>query len=166
MYDLCQMLLLKGYARKNNQQNSTTEKGRVWYLPHHGINNPCKPDKNRVVFDYSVRYESESLKGYLMQGPDLPNKLVGVLTRSRQEKFAFMADTKQMFNQVKVKRKDQHFVCFLWWLTEAIQPNLQNTVWRYIFSAVYRSQDSQNSRWNEWPTIMKVSLGLKQHQSA
>ena len=114
MYDLCQMLLLNGYARKNDQENSTTEKGRVWYLPHHGINNPCKSDKNRVLFDCSVQYESQSLKDYLSQGLDLPNKLVGVLTRFRQEKFAFLADTEQMFNQVKVKRKDQDFVCFLW----------------------------------------------------
>ena len=91
-----------------------------------------------MVFDCSVRYEGECLNDYLLQGPDQTNKLVGVLTRFRQEKSAFMADVEQMFNQVKVKRKDQDFLRFQWRLKETIQSNIQNTVGRYIFSAVYR----------------------------
>ena len=48
----------------------------------------------------------------LLQGPDLSSNLVGVLIRFRQEKYAFMADIKKMFFQVRVRKDDQSF---LWW---------------------------------------------------
>ena len=68
-----------------------------------------------MVFDCSSRYLGESLNDHLLQGPDLTNKLIGVLARLRQETIAFMADIEQMFYQVKVKEEDQDFLRFLWW---------------------------------------------------
>ena len=43
-------IIAKSYARK-----STTEaaSGKPWYLPHHGVCHPNKPQKIRVVFDLS-----------------------------------------------------------------------------------------------------------------
>lgn len=104
----------KGYASKIDLGNLSTQKRKVWYLPHHGIYHPRKPSSIRVVFDCSARYHGESLNDYLLQGLDLTSKLNGVLTRFREERVAFMADI-EMFFQVKVKEADQYFLRFLWW---------------------------------------------------
>ena len=51
----------------------------------------------------------------MLQGPDLTNKLVGVLTRFRLHPVAVMADIEAMFHQVKVQPRDQDVLRFLWW---------------------------------------------------
>ena len=82
----------KGYARKVPSEKLNRNDGRVWYLPHHGIYHPKKPNKIRVVFDCSAEYQGTSLNQQLFQGPDLTNGLLGVLLRFRQEKVAYMTD--------------------------------------------------------------------------
>ena len=47
--------------------------------------NPNKPDKVRVVFDCAACYDGVSSYSTLLQGPDLANNLIGVLTRFCQE---------------------------------------------------------------------------------
>ena len=42
-----------------------------WYIPHHGVYHPKKPNKVRVVFDCSARYQGTCLNDHLLQGPDL-----------------------------------------------------------------------------------------------
>lgn len=108
-------IIEKGYARKVKVEELPHQEGKAWYLPHHGVYHPKKPGSIRVVFDCSARYQGESLNGHLLQGPDLTNKLTGVLTRFREEKVAFMADIEKMFFQVKVPREDHNFLRFLWW---------------------------------------------------
>ncbi|KAK2564378.1 hypothetical protein P5673_011803 [Acropora cervicornis] len=108
-------IIEKGYARKVSAEELPPEEGKVWYLPHHGVYHPKKPNSLRVVFDCSARYQGESLNDHLLQGPDLSSKLTGVLTRFRKERVAFMADIEKMFFQVKVKKEDQNFFRFLWW---------------------------------------------------
>ena len=76
---------------------------------------PKKPEKIRVVFDCSAKFAGTSLNDQLLQGPDLTNSLVGVLTRFRQESVAFMADMKAMLYQVFVPEKQRDFLRFLWW---------------------------------------------------
>ena len=105
----------KGYAPRIEQDGPPVKEGRIWYIPHHGVYHPQKPGKIRVVFDCSTKFLGKSLNDHLLQGPDLTNKLLSVLTRFRQEKIAFMADIEQMFYQVKVKEDDQDFLRFLWW---------------------------------------------------
>ena len=73
-------MVKKGYAEKV-PKDEVRQDGRIWYLPHHGVFHPQKPDKIRVVFDCSAEYKGEALNKYLLQGPDLTNKLVGVLAR-------------------------------------------------------------------------------------
>lgn len=51
-----------------------------------------KKHKLRVVFDCGASYQGTSLNAHLLQGPDLTNSLVGVLTRFGQKNIAFMAD--------------------------------------------------------------------------
>ena len=90
-------LLERGYARRvpEDQENKPS-----WYLPHHPVIHPHKPSKVRVVFDCAVRFQSASLNERILQGPDLTNTLIGVLSRFRQESTEVMADVEQMFYQV------------------------------------------------------------------
>jgi len=104
----------KGYAQQV-PPDQLNNKERVWYIPHHGVINPNKPDKVRVVFDCSAKYQGTSLNDQLLQGPDLTNSLFGVLTRFRQESIAIMADVEGMFNQVYVDPQDIDALRFLWW---------------------------------------------------
>ena len=110
-----QDLIEKGYAEKVREDQQPSEDGRRWYIPHHGVYHPKKPEKIRVVFDCSATYMGQSLNKHLLQGPDLTNSLVGVLFRFRQEAIAFMCDLEAMFHQFKVAEKDRDFLRFYWW---------------------------------------------------
>lgn len=70
----------KSYAKKVTSESID---GKTWYLPHHGVYHPKKPEKIRVVFDCSATYGGVSLNSMLLQGPDLTNQIVGVLSRLR-----------------------------------------------------------------------------------
>ena len=50
----------------------------------------------------------------MLQGLDLTNTLVGVLTRFREEPVAFMTDVEAMFYQVRVQPEDCKYLRFLW----------------------------------------------------
>lgn len=80
-------------------------------------NGVCHPKKKklRVVFDCTVSYQGVSLNNQLLQGPDLTNTLVGVLTRFRKEAVGMMADINSMFYQVKVPEEDSNLLRLLWW---------------------------------------------------
>ena len=107
-------VLEEGYAEEVSEESRGRADGLVWYMPHHGVYNPHKPDKIRVVFDCAAKYDGVSLNDKLLQGPDLTNSLVGVLIRFRQEPVAFMADMKSMFYQVKVPESGRDLLRFLW----------------------------------------------------
>ena len=44
-------LLEKGYAQVVPEKDLQCQNGKVWYLPHHPVLNPRKPEKCRIVFD-------------------------------------------------------------------------------------------------------------------
>ena len=71
--------------------------------------------KVRVVFDCSSKFKGKSLNQELLQGPDLTNQLVGVLTRFRQHPIATMGDISSMFYQVMIPESQRRYVKFLWW---------------------------------------------------
>ena len=75
-----------------------------WYLPHHPVVNPNKPNKVRVVFDCAARCSN-----------DLMNSLIGVLTRFRKNRIALVGDIEAMFHQVFVKSEHANALRFLWW---------------------------------------------------
>lgn len=56
-----------------------------------------------------------SLNDELLQGPDLTNTLIGVLTRFRKETIGMMADIEAMFYQVRLPEEDSDLLRFLWW---------------------------------------------------
>ena len=106
-------MLKKGYAEEVPEE--ATQEGKVWYLPHHGVRHPQKPEKLRVVFDCAAKFHDTSLNDRLLQGPDLANDLLDVLMRFREGAAAFTADVEAMFYQVKVPSEDRDFLRFLWW---------------------------------------------------
>ena len=87
----------------------------LWYLPHHPVMHPLKPEKVRVVFDCATQFAQTSLNKQLLQGPDLTNRIVGVLSRFRQETVGLTADIQSMFHQVRVEPRDCDALRFLWW---------------------------------------------------
>ena len=104
-------MLANNYAEKATNREETN----VWYIPHHGVYHPQKPEKIRVVFDCSARFRGFSLNDNLLQGPDLTNSLLGVLCRFRLEPIAIMGDIQAMFHQVELPEKDRDLLRFLWW---------------------------------------------------
>jgi len=93
----------------NDQENT------VWYIPHHGVYNPNKPGKIRVVFDCAAKFQGTSLNDHLLQGPDQLNTLVGVLCRFRLECTAIICDIERMYHRFRVHQDDRDYLRFLWW---------------------------------------------------
>ncbi|PFX27139.1 hypothetical protein AWC38_SpisGene8168 [Stylophora pistillata] len=105
----------KAYARKSSPTEIVAKEPKnTWYLPHHAVTNPNKPEKVRVVFDAAASYKGTSLNDQLVTGPDLLNPLVGVIMRFRLHAVAMIADIEAMFFQVRVIEKDQASLRFLW----------------------------------------------------
>lgn len=107
-------LIDKKYAVPVPNEQLERNDGRLWYIPHHGVYHPQKR-KLRVVFDCAVSFQGKSLNEELLQGPDLTNTLVGVLTRFRHNHIALMSDIEAMYHQVKVPPEDTDMLRFLWW---------------------------------------------------
>eukprot|EP00057_Strongylocentrotus_purpuratus_P004328 XP_003728480.2 PREDICTED: uncharacterized protein LOC593649 [Strongylocentrotus purpuratus] len=104
-------LVRKGYAETVTDESSDKT---CWYLPHHPVHNPKKPDKLRIVFDCAAKHKGISLNDVVLQGPDLTNNLQGVLLKFRKEPVALMSDIEAMFHQVRVPVEDRDVLRFLW----------------------------------------------------
>ena len=128
-------------------------------LPHHGVYHPKKPDKIRVVYDCSAEYQGTSLNKQLYQGPNLTNNLVGVLTRFRQEKVAFMTDVEAMFHQVRVPESDCDLFRFLWWLGGDVDQEIQEYQMTVHLFGVRHRQVGRTLPYAEPPkTTMRVAI--------
>ena len=141
-------VIQSGYAEKVPTRNEDEDKNnqQVWYIPHHGVYHPKKPNKIRVVFDCSAEFKGESQNKHLLQGPDMTNNLTGVLCRFCQEAVAFMCDIEGMFHQVKVSKAFRDLLRFLWWENgdTASQPReYRMTV--HLFGATSSLQAAQTS---------------------
>ena len=51
----------------------------------------------------------------LLSGPDLPNQIVEILVKFRDDYVAIMADIEGMFYQVFVANQHRSLLSFLWW---------------------------------------------------
>ena len=105
-------MIAKGYARKADNNGKS---GKTYYIPHHGVFDPAKPGKVRVVFDCIEEYKCTSLNNQLTSGPEQTNQLVGVFTRCREEQVPFIADAEAMFHQVRVPEDQWSLLRFFWW---------------------------------------------------
>ena len=81
--------LSQGHCQLVKSEESACE---GWYLPHHTVLHPHKPEKVCVVFDCAAKYAGCSLNNQLLSVPDFLNNLIGVLTRFRFEKIAVAGD--------------------------------------------------------------------------
>ncbi|XP_066988224.1 uncharacterized protein [Macrobrachium rosenbergii] len=108
-------ILQNDYAERIPDSLLTAKSGYVVPAQDHGVYNQRKPDKIRVVFDCSAKFHGISLNDQLLQGPDLTNSLIGVLTRFREHQVAFTCDVESMFYQVKVPKHQYNHLRFLWW---------------------------------------------------
>ena len=106
--------LPKGYTEKVPESRLDRSDGMVWYLPHHPVFHPDKPDKTRVVFDCAAKFKEVSLNDKLLQRLDFINTLVGVMTRFRKESIPLMSDIESMFQQVEVAPDHCDALRFLW----------------------------------------------------
>ena len=89
------------------------EPEKIWYLPHHPVQNPNKPGKIRRVANAASKYRGQSLNSNLLTGLDLLNSLLGKLLRFREHPVAILADIESIFMQIAVKQEDQSAL-FLW----------------------------------------------------
>lgn len=131
-----QNVIMQGHAEVVPQDQLDCDKGKVWYLPHHGVHHRRKKTL-RVVFDCTANFGGTSLNQELLQGPNLTNTLLGVLLRFRQGRIALMADIQGMFHQVKVAREDVNFLRFLWWPDGDLSQRLsEHRMTVHLFGAV------------------------------
>ena len=118
----------EGYIKKLTKEEATAPAMHKWYLPHHPVLNPKKPEKVRRVCDAAAKFQGSSLNNQLLSGPDLLNNLVGIFMRFREEKVALSGDIEAMFNQVAVPEEDQASLRFLW----RQSPESLTEVYRYV----------------------------------
>lgn len=109
-----EVLLTEGYAEIVPPE-ALRDAERVWYIPHHYVVNPNKPEKLRVVFDCASSFRGQSLNQRCHQGPDLINNLLEILINFRSYEIAIQADIKAMYHQVKVPLADRDALRFLWY---------------------------------------------------
>ena len=103
----------KGYVVTVEPHDPRKRSDREWYLPHHPVVNPNKPGKVRRVLNGASKFHGTSLNKSLLVGSDLLQKLIFVLLRFRQHKYAVSADIEGMFLQVGVLARDQISLRFL-----------------------------------------------------
>ena len=71
-----------GHVRKFDQAEVNETKDKLqWYLPHHPVINPHKPEKVRRVCNAAAKYQGVALNDKLLAGPDLLQKLIGIIFR-------------------------------------------------------------------------------------
>lgn len=134
--DFMSNLNAEGYSEIVPHDELECEKGKVWYIPHHGVYHPQKKTL-RVVYDCASTFAGASLNKELLQGPDLTNTLLGVLMRFRQGPIALMTDIKGMFHQVRVSKEHVNFLRYLWWPDGDLSKELvEHRMLVHIFGAV------------------------------
>ena len=117
-----------GYVRKVDQAELNETKDKLqWYLPHHPVINPHKPEKVRRVCNAAAKYQGVALNDKLLPGPDLLQSLIGIIFRFREHQIALSADIEAMFLQVAVPKDDSRCLRFLW----REDPELRIEVYKY-----------------------------------
>lgn len=65
-------VITSGYTQKVPNESLIPKPGKVWYLPHHGIYHPKKPNKICIVFDCSANFQGVSLNDHLIHVLEIP----------------------------------------------------------------------------------------------
>ena len=108
---------MQKYLDKGHVEELSSDKSNsplTYYIPILTVYNEKK--KNiRIVFDSSAKYNGLSLNDCLLQGPDLTNRIIGVLVRFRQKSIAFAGDIECMFHAFFVSEEHRDALRFFWW---------------------------------------------------
>ncbi|XP_062703000.1 uncharacterized protein LOC134285705 [Aedes albopictus] len=107
--------VVKGYARKLNEEELSRKHPRIWYLPIFPVTNINKPGKIRMVWDAAATAYGVSLNSVLLKGPDQLSELFTILIQFREGRFALSGDVREMFLQVLMRPEDQQCQRFLWY---------------------------------------------------
>ena len=94
----------------------------TYYLPLLAVTRPDKPGRWRVCHDGAAKlplpnsrsFTKLCLNDMLLAGPDLLNRLIGVLIRFRRHRVAISGDIRGFFHQVFVHEKDIPSFRFCW----------------------------------------------------
>jgi len=89
--------------------------GPKYYLSHFEVMNAkSKSTPCRIVYNSSAQFRGASLNDFLAKGPSMLNKLLGVLLRFREGRFAFIGDIAKMYHSIDITLRDQMTHLFLW----------------------------------------------------
>ena len=104
-----------GYVLKLDQTDLNGNRYKLqWFLPHHYVINPHKPENVRRVCNAAAKYQSVSLNNKLLSGPDMLQCLIGINFRSREHQIALSADIEAMFLQIALPSDDSRCLLFSW----------------------------------------------------
>ncbi|XP_058454381.1 uncharacterized protein LOC131432253 [Malaya genurostris] len=122
----------KGYARKL-KPHELAKTANTWYLPHFSVETS---NKFRLVMDAKSKCHGFYLNDLLLKGPDFVPPLIAIPMRARKNKIGFVADIKEMFHQVIIRRVDQDSQRFLFRGMNRSTPPSEYIMMVMIFGAV------------------------------
>ena len=109
-----QDLIDKNYA-EIIPDHSAPEGAPICYLANHLVTHDDKPDKLRVTQDAAARVQGHCLNDYLLDGPDLMNKMSSIMIRFRRHPVVLTADIKDFFYRIELHPMDRAAVRIIWW---------------------------------------------------
>ena len=128
-----ELISLKFAVKLTEEEVQNPPVGRTWYYPHHGV---IEGSKIRVVKDAASRFKGQSLNEALLKGPDMLNKLIGILMRFRLEPVAFLCDITKMYLNFRVSDEYTDLQRFLWWPGgDTTQPLQEYKMVAHVFGA-------------------------------
>ena len=77
---------------------------KVWYLLHHCVFHPKKPNKLRIVFDCAAHFKGVSLNDAILSGPDLTETLSHVLLRCPTHPISGIGVIEEIFCRFMFRR--------------------------------------------------------------
>jgi len=108
-------MLAREAARVVTEDEIARYGGPKYYLSHFEVMNAkSKSTPCRIVYNSSARFKGVSLNDYLAKGPSMLNKLLGVLMRFREGRYAFIGDIAKMYHSIDIALRDQMTHLFLW----------------------------------------------------
>ena len=107
----------------------------VFYLPIHIVTKPNKPGKFRVCSDGAAKVSGICLNDLLLSGPDLNNRIVGVILRFRRHEIALSADIEGFYHHVYVDDRDNAVFRFMWWKDKEMTQMVPMEMKVHVFGA-------------------------------
>ena len=115
---------IQGYIEKVNP-DETSVGGKVWYLPHFST----QEAKFRVVYDGSTEFCGKSINQETLNGPDLLEPLLNVITCFYIGKYAAMADLKECFFHIGILSEQRNLFHILWFAEADLEPGIE--IWYF-----------------------------------